>query len=550
MSTFRRPLRSTLVALGALGALVFALLGPVGAAGVASAHTGFDSSVPADGDSVDQPVDVVTISFTGSSTPIDDGFVALDGDGTVRAPNAVDWDDSGDLQVYSLRFDPPLSGGDIGIRWSVLASDGHPREGSFAFAVTASLPPVTTPPTTTTAPETTTPGTAAPPASAPPATDAPAESAPADTTAINDSVASPSTVPAIVVGDQGDDASGEAAAPVSLDEFLAVDDEQPGETTALIGRVISLLAVAVSLGALAFAASALRGPRREAAALLRAVMVAAGVLVVGAAIEYVGVSRLIDESIGSAWSTSAGAATLLRLGGALAIIAGLVLTLRRGEFQPLTAARPLSAAVLDDVTGQAVDTDVSSSNESRNRWRPTAHSWPLALGVALVLASFWFDGHTVSKGIRPFHAAVNTVHVAAGSIWVGGVVALCATLLARRRAGRERGTGELVVRFSRIATVALAAVVVAGAAMAVVVLDSFADLTGTEWGQTLLLKNAAVAVAIAAGAYNHFRLVPALDADPDSPELTARVRSTLVAESVILLFVVVVTAWLVAASTV
>lgn len=543
MTTFRRPLQSTLVA---LVALVLALLGPVGAGGVASAHTGFDSSVPADGDSVDQPVDVVTISFTGSSTPIDDGFVALDGDGTVRAPNAVDWDDSGDLQVYSLRFDPPLSGGDVGIRWSVLASDGHPREGAFAFAVTASLPPVTTQPTTATAPETTTPGTAAPPASAPAATDTPAESAPADTTATNDSAASPSTVPAIVAGDQGDDASGEAAAPVSLDEFLAVDDEQPGETTALVGRVISLLAVAVSLGALAFAASALRGPRREAAALLRAVMVAAGVLVVGAAIEYVGVSRLIDESIGSAWSTSAGAATLLRLGGALAIVAGLVLTLRRGEFQSLTPTRALSAAVIDDVAkaGPAVDTDRGS------RWRPTAQAWPLALGVALVLASFWFDGHTVSKGIRPIHAAVNTVHVAAGSIWVGGVVALCATLLARRRAGRERGTAELVVRFSHVATVALAAVVVAGAAMAVVVLDSFADLTGTEWGQTLLLKNAAVAVAIAAGAYNHFRLVPALDADPDSPELTARVRSTLVAESVILLFVVVVTAWLVAASTV
>ena len=86
--------------------------------------------------------------------------------------------------------------------------------------------------------------------------------------------------------------------------------------------------------------------------------------------------------------------------------------------------------------------------------------------------------------------------------------------------------------------------------MAFVVLDSFGDLTGTEWGQTLLLKTAAVTIAIAIGAYNHFRMVPALDADPNSPELAARLRSTLVAEAVVLLFVVVTTAWLVAASTV
>ena len=53
--------------------------------------------------------------------------------------------------------------------------------------------------------------------------------------------------------------------------------------------------------------------------------------------------------------------------------------------------------------------------------------------------------------------------------------------------------------------------------MAFIVLDSFGDVTGTEWGQTLLLKSAAVAVAVAIGAYNHFRLVPALDAEPESP---------------------------------
>jgi copper transport protein len=86
--------------------------------------------------------------------------------------------------------------------------------------------------------------------------------------------------------------------------------------------------------------------------------------------------------------------------------------------------------------------------------------------------------------------------------------------------------------------------------MAVIVLDSFGDLTGTEWGRVLLLKSAAVAVAAALGAYNHFRLVPAIDAEPKSEQLAAQLRSTVTAEAIVLVFVVVVTATLVAAATI
>jgi putative copper export protein len=105
------------------------------------------------------------------------------------------------------------------------------------------------------------------------------------------------------------------------------------------------------------------------------------------------------------------------------------------------------------------------------------------------------------------------------------------------------------VRFSSVATVALIGVAGAGLVMAVFVLDSFGELTGTEWGRILLLKTVAVAIAAGGGTYNHFVLLPALQADPGDEELAAELRSTVTAEAILLAFVVVVTAWLVAAAS-
>ena len=81
------------------------------------------------------------------------------------------------------------------------------------------------------------------------------------------------------------------------------------------------------------------------------------------------------------------------------------------------------------------------------------------------------------------------------------------------------------------------------------VLDSPGELTSTEWGKTLLLKTGAVALAALGGAYNHFRLRPALEAAPDDSELDAEFRATLIAEAILLTFVTILTAWLIAAAT-
>ena len=523
--------RRIAVAIGVLIALVGAVVNPT----TALAHTGFESSTPAEGGVVDEPVELVTIVFTGEATPVGDEFIALTPAGVVQEPVSVTTVDD---KIFSIRFDPALAGGQVGIRWNVQAADAHPIEGAFAFTVSA--------PAATTAPPTTT----TPPTSAPD----PAEQASVETADTTPAVAVEEVSPpaAQIDATLTDAAAAETVTPAaqSLDEFLTVDDSTPGETTATVGRLVGFLGVAVGLGAFAFVATALRGRRDEVWQVLNGVRVLGIVIAVGAAIEYVGVSRIGSESLTSGWSTAPGFATVLRLVGGLGLATGLAGTISRGRVQHVmrrpSVVRSLSSAVIDDVDTQQAP---MSGADPIVRWTPDARSWPALAGAMLIIASFWFDGHTVTKGFRPLHALVNSVHVAAGAIWVGGVVTMAAVIWSRHRSDRPMRVVELVVRFSKIATIALASVVIAGGVMAFLVLDSFSELTGTPWGKMLLLKTAAVGLAMIGGAYNHFRLLPALESDPESPELLTELRSTVTAEAIMLVFVVTVTAWLVAAAS-
>lgn len=461
--------------------------------GVASAHTEFESSDPAEGSIVAEPVEVVTIRFTNPTEVPEDGFVAFDSSGRVREPDSVETVDD---KVFQLRFEPPLANGRAAIRWKVRSADSHSIEGSFTFTISA---PVAVAPTAS-------------------------------------------------VADGATNTTAPAAAATSMEEFLETPTPTPGRSLARAGRTVGFLGTTIGIGALAFAAATLRGRRSEVTWSLTAVRVLGGAIAVGAAIEYLGVARLLDESLFGATTTSSGIAALMRLLGGLALAFGLVATLVAVRRRP---ARSLSAAVIEPDLVELVGQRSAAADDAEGsvRWRPDQQSWPAFTGVALIVMSFWFDGHTVSEGIRPLHAVVNSVHLLAGSIWGGGVVMMAIIIWRRLRSGRPTGAAELAVRFSPVATVALVAVAAAGLVMTVLVMDSFSELTSTEWGQILLLKVAVVGLAALGGAYNHFRLIPALDAEPDDPALLDRVRATITAEAILLVFVVIVTAALVAAAS-
>ena len=507
LTGMRRPVhiaRVTKLLRVALGVAVTCVVVALGVSAPVAAHTDFVGSDPANGEVVDGPVARIVLEFTGESTEAGEGFVVLDAAGELRRPTSVT---SADAKTFLLNFDPALTGGPIGVRWSVRAGDSHPIGGSFSF-------------------------TAGDPVAAP---DAGSDSAGAAATAeTRDAASSLSTA-----GDDDD-----------LAAFLDVDDSRPGETTAGLGRTVTLLATVFVLGALAVAFTTLRGPAGEIGWLLRAVRVAGGVLAIGAVVEYVGVARVAGDAMSAAWSSSAGAAAVLRIAAGIGIAVGIAATTVDAR-RP--AARSLSAAV-DSATRSTTATGFDAGSDQRPsagvlaRWVPDRRS-ALGLGGAVVLVvSFWFDGHTVSEGFRPLHAVTNSVHVVAGSIWAGGVITMAVVMWRRRLQHRRSGALDLVVRFSAVASVALGAVVAAGLVMAALIADSFADVTGTEWGRTLLLKTAAAGIVMAFGAWNHFRLLPELEARPDDAGLQHTARATVTAEAIVLAFVVVTTASLVAAA--
>ena len=516
-------------------------------------------------------------------------------DGQVRTPTTVS---SPDQKVFELTFDPPLAGGEIGVRWAVNAPDAHPIDGAFSFEVTAP---------------------AAATASAVPEG---AQSGEADAGDPALTAAAENTRDPMAMTDAA--AIEPPSASMSLDEFLAERPARGGEGTARWGRLVGFAAITLLIGGVAFAATTFRGRRAEIDRAIGILRILGAALAVGALLEYVGAARVADASIMGYWSSQPGMAALLRATGGIAIAAGLA-----AVTMPVRAPRPahsLSAAVNptmdyereelaefwsddhsphrsrrhDQTVGDNADSEPSSridplfhrhqpasglavaqrsvtistsppprqprvgnrdnararvsdsgATESPviRRWVPDRSSSAAYVGFAVAVISFWFDGHTVSKGIRPLHAVVNSVHVVAGSVWLGGVVAMAVVLWSRHRAGVASRALEMVVRFSGIATVALGAVIAAGGIMAFLVLDSVGELFSTEWGQVLLLKSAAAGLAMLGGAFNHFWLLPALEADPDDPTQITHLRSAVTCEAIMLGFVIVVTASLVAAAS-
>jgi copper transport protein len=143
-------------------------------------------------------------------------------------------------------------------------------------------------------------------------------------------------------------------------------------------------------------------------------------------------------------------------------------------------------------------------------------------------------------------SVADATHLLVTATWGGGLVLLWLTLRARRRRAAVDGTDTipLVGRFSDLATVTVLLVFASGAVLTWKEVGSLDGLTSTGYGRLLLVKVAEVALVAGLGAYNHFRLVPALSQGKVTAALT-RLRSTLRVEALVLGVVVALTAVLV-----
>jgi copper transport protein len=124
------------------------------------------------------------------------------------------------------------------------------------------------------------------------------------------------------------------------------------------------------------------------------------------------------------------------------------------------------------------------------------------VAAVLLLPGPSIAGHALDRGRSPIEIVADVVHVAAASIWLGGLVALA---LALRRGGDRAVTMR---RFSNVAVVSVAALGVSGIVRALSELASVSQLWTTGYGRALLVKTGLLVLLVGIGWFNRYRLVP------------------------------------------
>lgn len=141
---------------------------------------------------------------------------------------------------------------------------------------------------------------------------------------------------------------------------------------------------------------------------------------------------------------------------------------------------------------------------------------PLTVAAALAAtAGFAIAGHTTTADPRAVVTAADAVHAIAGAVWFGGLVGLTVVLRTRRATdGGAASAGPIVGRFSAVAAVSLLFVAVGGTLLAWREVQAWSALTSTTYGKVLVAKVAIVGAVALLGAWNRFRLVPAIASAP------------------------------------
>ena len=322
---------------------------------------------------------------------------------------------------------------------------------------------------------------------------------------------------AVTVGELLD---GQGAGPVTSVAFAAVRALQFAAIALAVGGFVVLLGVWLpALAALVRPEPEWSAASDAFAARWRALMLLAAALGLAASLlalpmqaataegstfwAAIGDSRaVLDTRFGTVWGL--GALAWLLVGG---------LALPRHATAP--AVRPATVGA----TGVAVS---------------RAGIWTAALGLPLL----WLvclpalGGHASVQEPVAVLLPANVLHVIAASAWIGGIAMLVTALPAATRrldpAERTRLLSGAVGRFSTVALVAVAALLVGGVLQSVLQLDAVDDLIDTAYGRAIIVKSVLVLILLGLGWLNRQRTLPALgraaeaSAAPGRPGLVLR----------------------------
>ena len=146
----------------------------------------------------------------------------------------------------------------------------------------------------------------------------------------------------------------------------------------------------------------------------------------------------------------------------------------------------------------------------------TAGALGAAAAVLLIPGTVGHPAQTSPGGLT---LAFDWVHLAGGSLWIGGLIGLLVLLLSATSETRVPTLSVVVPRFSNVALASVVLLGAAGIGETINHMPSFNALWLTGFGQAILVKTGIVAVALVLAAGNLLRSNPQLVAARERAEL-------------------------------
>lgn len=172
----------------------------------------------------------------------------------------------------------------------------------------------------------------------------------------------------------------------------------------------------------------------------------------------------------------------------------------------------------------------------------------MAILALPLVASRSLTSHAVAvRENAPFVLTADSFHLVATALWAGGLAALWRLFyLGNRRSNPPlQWAARLVNRFSRLALICVALLVVTGLYQSWIHVGSLGTLIGTEYGRVLMFKLALFAVMFGFGALNFLstkpRLAKAAEANSGKDLESRQALRRIGAEAVIGLFILSIT---------
>ena len=123
------------------------------------------------------------------------------------------------------------------------------------------------------------------------------------------------------------------------------------------------------------------------------------------------------------------------------------------------------------------------------------------------------SGHPAQTSPRGIALMLDWLHLASGSVWIGGLIGLLVLWRSLPVAKRVAGLVVAVPRFSAVALVSVLVLAGSGTWASILHLPTLASLWQTSYGQAILVKVALLLAAIALAAVNLLRTKPGLQTE-------------------------------------